>query len=137
MEPPEDTHSEESEDLSHKLKHQVSKEDLEKVKAKLTEIMAKNRGLPDKSVVEHVAKIFRSFVEHMLSNYPDLADTCRDIFRDIIMSARDKDDVSEDKKGKELEVIKTIDFAYRVEEQTYPEKLKEEDISKLNQVFSP
>ena len=67
-------------------------------------------------MVDRILYYFKDFVENMLTDYPELEDTCRDVFRDIIYSTRDTDDKEQDPKGAEFEVIMVEDLKAKIDE---------------------
>lgn len=55
----------------------------------------------------------------MLKKYPELKNSARDIFRDIIYSKKEAD--------LEYEIVLLDDFIYKIEEQLYPQTLNDNE----------
>ena len=56
-----------------------------KINVELQEMMDKSLSKID-TVIDITSKIFINFAESILTNFPELKNNCRDIFREIIYS---------------------------------------------------
>ena len=102
---------------------------------------AGNQAQNPQEAIRSVCQIWLLFGGALVGSYPELADSCRDIFRDVIYSVRDADagqanggDQS-NPKGTEIEVMKLSDLVSKIQEQIRPQTLQEDQVESLRVVF--
>jgi len=97
----------------------------------LAKVFARNSGTPAKdidvrsSLFAEAAQVIVDYAEVIIKQYPELMDSCRDLFREVIYSVYDSSKLKDEefvkrggsKKGEEIEMLLPEDFLYKLENQ--------------------
>jgi len=96
---------------------------MEKLETLLLKLQSENTGV--RARIGGVAEVFQKLSGRIKADFPQLTESCRDIFRDVIISGYDRrSELLEDpnyrkeggsKKGVEKELIPQEDFKFKVQ----------------------